>query len=220
MTRENSTVSFFARFVKSAFFLPIILVLASTSYCRAYAQTTVAANVSEALAQSGLNGSVEMVRVHRDFVIAKPRVLPDGEADHSLWNLIQWEITRAQGAGTKGRWLHDPPCLSRLLGNGIHSYRQRSRPSLQAVFYFPGSAGAPPFLDSQGEAPYFIKLDVDRFPPGGARLNSARHFLIEILPHWLLQGRTNQERIAAKLRQRRQANELKVHLESNGHDLR
>jgi len=179
------------------------LTLTWVSSPRTLAQANVATNVEEVLAQLELDDAVDVVEIGRSFVIVKPRQMPDGTVNHALWESIQVDIQEAKGTGNRGLWMHDNTFMSKLFGNGIHSYRQQIRPSLQAVFYFFGKAGTPRALKFDRKAPYYIKLDVDRFPPGSTKYNSGRHFVIELFPHWLLRGSTNQQIIAGQLSRRR-----------------
>lgn len=183
------------------------LTLTWVSGPRTSAQATVATNVGEVLGQLELGDAVDVVEVGRSFVIARPRQMPDGTVNHALWESIQVDIREARDTGDRGQWLHDNTFMSRLFGNGIHSYRQRIRPSLQAVFYFFGKPGTPRALKFDRKAPYYIKLDVDRFPPGSTKYNSGRHFVIELFPHLLLRGCTNQQIIAGQLSRRAARNE-------------
>ena len=178
------------------------LTLTWVSSPRTSAQATAATNVGEMLAQLELDDAVDVVEVSRSFVIVKPREMPDGTVNHALWESIQVDLQEAKNTGDKGQWMHDNTFMSRLFGNGIHSYRQRIRPSLQAVFYFFGKPGTPRALKFDRKVPYYIKLDVDRFPPGSTKYNSGRHFVIELFPHWLLRGSTNQQIIAGQLSRR------------------
>jgi hypothetical protein len=185
--------------IQSLFRLLLFSILVSGSIPAIYAQATVATNVMEALAQLGLDDSIDIVQVKRNFIIAKPKELPNGMVDHALWDSIQKDLRVAKELGANSSWLHDSPVLSKLFGNGAHSYRQRTLPSLQAVFYFPNALETLRFFKFNKAAHYYIKLDVDRFPPGSSKFNSGRHFVIELFPHWLWRGSTNQKRIAAQL---------------------
>jgi hypothetical protein len=185
--------------IKSLFRMLLFSILISGSIPEICAQATVATNVMEALAQLGLDDSIHIVQVNRNFIIARPKELPNGMVDHALWNSIQKDLRVAKDMGENSYWLHDSPFLSKLFGNGVHSYRRRTLPSLQAVFFLPTALNMPSFFKLKEEVNYYIKLDVDRFPPGSSKFNSGRHFVIEILPHWLLRGCSNQKRIAAQL---------------------
>ncbi len=166
-------------------FLPataILILCFSAAF--AQRQTTVADNVITVLDVFGLADSIEIVSVNKNYVIARPRLRPDGAVDNRLWETIN--SSRARG---ERKWVHDNTAMSWLSRNGTHSYRQASRPSLQAVFSF------------RDKKVVKIKLDIDRFPPGGnGPMTSARHFFQEMVPNLWLGKRTNQSRISRSLK--------------------
>lgn len=168
-------------------FLPataILIVCSSAAF--AQRQTTVADNVITVLNVLGAADSIEILSVNRNYVIARPRVRSDATIDNRLWETINSSRLRGEK-----KWVHDNTAMSWLNRHGTHSYRQASRPSLQAVFLF------------RDKKIVEIKLDVDRFPPGGnGPLTSARHLFQEMLPNLLLGKMTDQSRISRSLKTR------------------
>jgi len=206
------------RLVQPIFCLSVFLSLGFWNVPLAYAvcdKPTVADNVMEALAQMDLDNSIEIVLVSNTYVLAKPKELPSGLPNQALWDSIRRDVKEAKQTGSAGHWLHDNCFMSQLFRNGIYSYRLFALPSLHAVFYFPGTPGTPYYLRFDNKVPYYIKLDMDRFPPGTTRFNSGRHFVIEVFPHWLMRGCTNQNRIAGQLKKNRLRDEVVQERSSN-----
>lgn len=140
-------------------------------------------NVVTVLQALGLEDSLEITSIHEEYILAQPRV-NNGQADNRLWLRIQASRRTKERA-----WLHDNVFMSRLVGHGAYSFRQRARPSLQAIFYF----------RENSQTPYLIKLDVDRFPPSSSYVTSFRHFFQEMVPNLMLGKSTDQTRMAGAI---------------------
>lgn len=139
----------------------------------------VADNVLTVLKVLNLDDSIELVQKRESSVVVRPRTLPNGAKDTRLWDYIQDARKRKTG-----EWSHDNVLMSNIWGHGSFSYRQTGRPSLQVVFYF---------KDKQLDK---MIMDVDRFPPSGSsKVTSARHFIQELIPNFLMRKKTNQLRI-------------------------
>lgn len=147
---------------------------------------TIADNVMTVLRAEGLENSIDIVEVCDDHLIAAPRRRPEGSYDTALFD----SIMRSRKAGRK-EWIHDNVVWSWLWGHGTRSYRERTRPSLHAVFFF-----------SRGGVIEKIKLDIDRFPPGATKVTGARHALQELIPNKVFGKKTDQNYIAGALQRK------------------
>lgn len=166
------------------FFRPLCIVVAmfvsmvgvySVSAQQPTQTPTTCNNVLEVLKYDQLDKSIEVVKCFENHVIARPVVRSDGTTNNSLWEHIQKKHKLKDG------WTRDNTIFSRLQRQGKHSYRQKSRPSMQVVF-----------RKFKNDFPQEIKLDLDRYPPGGSLpMSSARHLIQEVIPNFFLRRKTN-----------------------------
>lgn len=160
-----------------------LLLLGGSSNVRA-TEVTLCDNVKMWLQMYSLNESVEIVDCTSKSIVMKPLLRSDGTYDLKLWNSIQ-DSRKVDNS----KWIHDNTVFSWLQRNGKYSYRQNSRPSAQVSFH-----------DFKDGVAMRIKIDFDRFAPGGNRLiDSARHFIQELSKNLIFRKETDQDRMKPSL---------------------
>ncbi len=143
--------------------------------------------------KAGLLDSIES-STHDDWsMTAVFRKLDNGNVDNAIWDFVQRD--RQQKNPTI---MHDNQFMSRRKGNGYHSYREKTRPSLQVVFLF----------HDGDKVPYAAHMDMDRFPPGASYVTSVRHFFQEQVRHRVFRGKKDYPRMARSLKRIRDAQAL------------